>query len=66
MTTIIRQGITGDGYDVTVLVGAQSYTLHFLSQPSEADLEETISRFAQNVMAEMEVQNKLEREEEDD
>ena len=66
MAQILRQNITGDGYDVIVEVAGQSHVLHFLGQPSEAELAERIDQFERRVLDEIVVAKALDQEEEDD
>jgi hypothetical protein len=50
MAEILRQGPTGDGYDVRIITAGEAHTLHFTDHPSEADIAAVILLFEQRMI----------------
>ena len=54
MATILSQGITCDGYDVRILDGGESHTIHFQTMPADvaAEVASFVARLADQRAAE--------------
>lgn len=65
MATILSAYPVCDGYDVRVLTGNNTHTVHFLAEPSEAERDEVISTIEQRLLNELVDKHGLDNEETD-
>ena len=65
MATILSASAVCDGYDVRIVTGGETHTLHFLAEPTEATLNEITLGFEQRLLNAIVEQKGLDKEESD-
>jgi hypothetical protein len=65
MATVISSIAVGDGYDVRIITGGETHTLHFLAEPSQVILDETILGIEQRLLNAIVESKGLDKEETD-
>ena len=65
LATILSANTVGDGYDVRIVTGGETHTLHFLAEPTESELSETMFGFEQRLLNELVDKKGLDEEETD-
>lgn len=57
MAVILDQRPVGDGYDVRISTAGRNFTLHFRSQPSDAERDEHIKLHEWQLMEQIEAEH---------
>ena len=66
MATILREQMTGIGWNVTFSTMGKTETLNFASQPTNTERDETIARYERLWTNDVIAERKLDIDEEDD